>query len=371
MPVFTDEEMSEMIREAGEACNPKLFKEFEEWCEEQNNLADDLSIPVPINEQSSVDSASDSSMDCSVETAIEKSTSDLVPENENQEYILRLVDANDAQINDSSQSEECNVDRVENPSIAISKAERVKKWIEDQNQTSIDPETSANLSFFDVSTDADPNKRTKKIYCQATRTWIEIDAAKSSDSDETEAESLKLPELTSIEKSNDESSLANLIIDESTTSDTHRPPSSQDNRASQSSDMSSMFDNDSIRPLKRKKPLKENNALSASTSKVQRQQKQPEAQKENRRVRTEQPGPSSRPSVEVSRPKKQKRKFWTLEEEESLIRVYAIAGGNKSQSYPDEDWIKIKEMMGTTRTNINLKDKIRNLKKIGRIPYNS
>ena len=72
-----------------------------------------------------------------------------------------------------------------------------------------------------------------------------------------------------------------------------------------------------------------------------------------------------------SSPKKQKRKKWTAEEEKELIRVYAIAGGNNSQKYPDEDWIKLKEMLGTTRTNIQLKDKVRNLKSARRIPYDA
>ena len=48
-----------------------------------------------------------------------------------------------------------------------------------------------------------------------------------------------------------------------------------------------------------------------------------------------------------------------------------MVGGKKSPNYPKEDWNNIKKILKSSRTNVNLKDKVKNLKKIGRIPHNS
>ena len=81
------------------------------------------------------------------------------------------------------------------------------------------------------------------------------------------------------------------------------------------------------------------------------------------------PGPSHRPDyaevdqarnrpvqVQVKKPK-QKRIRWKANEEEALIRVYAVM---RSGDDEDEDWITIKRMLGTEKTNVQLKDKVRN-----------
>ena len=48
-----------------------------------------------------------------------------------------------------------------------------------------------------------------------------------------------------------------------------------------------------------------------------------------------------------------------------------MVGGKKSPNYPKENWKNIKNILKTNRTNVNLKDKVRNLKEEGRISKNS
>ena len=54
-----------------------------------------------------------------------------------------------------------------------------------------------------------------------------------------------------------------------------------------------------------------------------------------------------------------------------FFRVYNLVGGKYSPNYPKENWNNIKKILKTSTTNVNIKDKIRDLKKWKRIPENS